>query len=361
MNGLDNSAKIAFSATNQPAPPRGGSFVCQILAPDAQGLAEAARLLNRGQLVAIPTETVYGLAANAFDQQAVRQIFVVKNRPWIDPLIVHVANAAEATRLAVWNDLAQRLTEVFWPGPLTIVLPHRGNLPAEVTAHGPSVALRCPSHEVAQAVLQRTGFPLAAPSANPFGYLSPTTAEHVLAGLGGRIAAVLDGGPCACGVESAIVDLRDPARPGLLRPGPLTPETIRQQTGVWVDADQAPAHAPNPSGAQVAPGNLSRHYSPHTPIQLVCAGEISPLLQTADSHTAFLFLQRPPEGIVSLHPSIFWLSANGNWQEAEHQLYALLRHIDSSRFQKIVVESPPPEGPARALHDRLQRAAAKAS
>jgi L-threonylcarbamoyladenylate synthase len=360
-------------ATEQPAPHRGGSFVCQVLHPDEKGIARAVALLKAGELVGLPTETVYGLAADARNAEAVGKIFEVKNRPAVDPLIVHLAKTAQAAEYAFWNDAAETLASCFWPGPLTLVLPHCRKLPAAVTSGGSSVALRCPAHPVARAVLEACDFPLAAPSANPFGYLSPTTATHVLEGLGEHIAAVLDGGSCACGVESTIVDARNPVKLRLLRPGGLSPEEIFEKTGMSVEVDESSSGTSlsasamiSPSGDEaetakplVAPGTLSRHYSPRTPLTLFSGrpplrGHTSEIAREAVLFLACPLADAPSEP----SPSTFWLSATGEPREAEQNLYAVLRQLDAAGYQRIFAERPPATGAFRALHDRLQRAAA---
>jgi L-threonylcarbamoyladenylate synthase len=194
--------------------------------PTLPNLLWLARVLREGGLVAIPTETVYGLAAHALDARACRAIFRAKGRPANDPLIVHVLDLAHAEQLAEFNDAARRLTRAFWPGPLTLVLPKRACVPAIVTSGGATVALRAPSHPLARRLLKLAGVPLAAPSANPFSYISPTTAAHVRDGLGARIPHILDGGECDVGVESTVVDLTQPSRPRILRPGAISAAVV---------------------------------------------------------------------------------------------------------------------------------------
>mgnify|MGYP003348533482 FL=1 len=194
----------------------------RIVRGTARQLAALAAALRRGEIVGVPTETVYGLAANALDAVACRKIFRAKGRPTTDPLIVHLPSAHDLAGVAVPNAAAYRLAAAFWPGPLTIVLPKRAVVPDIVSAGLPSVAVRVPAHPLFRRLLRLAEVPLAAPSANPFGYVSPTAAEHVRAGLGQKVRVILDGGPCAVGLESTIVDLRDPAKPRLLRPGAVT-------------------------------------------------------------------------------------------------------------------------------------------
>ena len=232
--------------------------------PDGAIIRKAADLLRAGKLVVFPTETVYGLGANAMDPAAVARIFEAKHRPPNNPLIVHVADATDCSRVVYqWPERARLLAESFWPGPLTLVLPKHPNLPAIVSAGGPTVAVRSPAHPVAQSLLKAAGIPIAAPSANPSGELSPTTAEHVLSGLAGRVDLILDAGATQVGVESTVVDLTsDPPR--LLRPGHIGPAEIEAVIGPIVRRDIGAriAGVPLPS-----PGLLAKHYSPRTTLQ----------------------------------------------------------------------------------------------
>ncbi|MFL0671478.1 MAG: L-threonylcarbamoyladenylate synthase, partial [Erythrobacter sp.] len=229
-----------------------GKDVTEVVLADAEGIAEAARILESGGLVAVPTETVYGLAARADSPAAVARIYAAKGRPSFNPLIVHVRDAAQAERYAVLADEARALMASHWPGPLTLVLPRRADAPLAdaVTAGLPTVALRAPAHPVMRELLAALDFPLAAPSANRSGFISPTTAEHVLASLDGRIAMVLDGGACAAGVESTIVAVRADGRIEQLRPGPIA---LGERGG---------------TGAVEAPGQLASHYAPGKPVRL---------------------------------------------------------------------------------------------
>src|ERR1051326_8084833 len=234
-------------------------FTARIYRGSPANLRRLAALLRAGELVAVPTETVYGLAANALDADACRKIFTAKGRPASDPLIVHLANPADLALVAETNDASQRLAKKFWPGPLTLVLPKKDSVPAVVSAGLPSVAVRVPAHPLFRRLLKLAGLPLAAPSANPFGYISPTTAAHVQKNLGGKISHILDGGPSKIGLESTIVDLRDPKNPRLLRPGAITREQIERALGCAVQHKQTAVHSER--RAQLAPGLLARHYS----------------------------------------------------------------------------------------------------
>jgi L-threonylcarbamoyladenylate synthase len=319
-------------------------------------LARLARALRRGELVAVPTETVYGLAANALDARACRQIFQAKGRPASDPLIVHLLHPGDLTQVAVPNDAALRLARKFWPGPLTLVLPKRAIVPDVVSAGRPSVAVRVPSHPLFRLLLEASGLPLAAPSANAFGYVSPTTAAHVQAGLGHRIAHILDGGASAIGLESTIVDLRDPKKPRLLRPGAITRRELERALGRRVPLANATRHPTR--GAQLAPGLLQRHYSPRTPVELHARIDPSQVAKL-DPHgrEAWLFLARPKplKAAANLH----WLDPHGDLRGAARRLFGQLRALDAGGWKKIHVELAPGSGLADAINDRLRRAAAR--
>ncbi|MDP2739100.1 MAG: L-threonylcarbamoyladenylate synthase [Pseudorhodobacter sp.] len=310
----------------------------RLLTPDAPGLAEAARLLHAGALVAFPTETVYGLGGDARSDLAVARIFEAKGRPRFNPLIVHLPDLAAAREYALFGADAERLADAFWPGPLTLVLPLRegAGLSPLITAGNTSVAIRVPAHPVAQALLRAFGGPLAAPSANPSGKVSPTRAAHVLEGLGGRIAAVLDGGACDVGLESTIVAL-DPAR--LLRPGGLPAEAIEACLG-------APLAAPQDPAKPLAPGQLASHYAPAASLRLNATAP------------------RPGEVWLGFGPKAkgaeLTLSATGDLVEAAAKLFHALREADALAGQGgcIAVSPVPERGLGRAINDRLRRAAA---
>lgn len=316
----------------------------EVLAPDAGGIARAAALLAEGGLVAFPTETVYGLGGDARNGTAVAGIFAAKGRPQFNPLIVHVTDLAEAERIAVFDAQARALAQAFWPGPLTLVLRLRAEAGISdlVSAGLDTVALRMPAHPVARALLAAFGGPLAAPSANPSGKVSPTTAAHVIEGLSGKIAAVLDGGACAVGVESTILAL-DPPR--LLRPGGLPLEALEGALGQQVIVPEISAdatHRPN------APGQLSSHYAPGAAVRLGATE------------------RRPGEIWIGFGPNCagaeITLSANGDLTEAAAQLFGALRAADSlaqaAGATTIAVAPVPETGLGRAINDRLRRAAA---
>ena len=306
------------------------------LLPDGAGLAQAADLLRSGALVAFPTETVYGLGGDARSDLAVARIFDAKGRPRFNPLIVHVPDVTAARGFAVFDARAEAVAAAFWPGPLTLVLPLReaAGLSDLVTADLPSVAIRVPAHPVAQALLRAFGGPLAAPSANPSGRVSPTRAEHVLAGLSGRIEAVVDGGRCAVGVESTILGLGD--QPRLLRPGGVPVEALEALLGPSLPLGGS-AEKPN------APGQLASHYATESPIRLNAL--------------------RPEPGEVMLGfgavAGDLTLSASGDLVEAAARLFHLLRVADGLAKGRRIAVAPIPEiGLGRAINDRLQRAAA---
>jgi L-threonylcarbamoyladenylate synthase len=319
-------------------------------------LRRLARVLRRGGLVAVPTETVYGLAANALDAQACRRIFRAKRRPANDPLIVHVADLRMLEQVAEPNDAVARLARAFWPGPLTLILARKAVVPAVVTAGLPSVAVRMPAHPLLRRLLRICGLPLAAPSANPFGYVSPTTAAHVQEGLGRTIAHILDGGPCRHGLESTIVDIRDPLRPVLLRPGVITAAQLGRVLGVPVRT-VTKRHAARSAGQQsaLAPGLLARHYSPRRP--LITHRRITAAMVTrTGTDEAWLCFRKPRWAGGA--KNIFWLSAAGDLRQAGRRLFALVRRLDRGGWKRLHAELAPSAGPGTAINDRLRRAAA---
>lgn len=325
----------------------------RVLRGTPRNLALLARVLREGELVAVPTETVYGLAANAFDAKACREIFRAKRRPATDPLIVHLASASGLGDVCVPNASVRKLAAAFWPGPLTIVLPKAAAIPDVVTAGRDSVAVRVPAHPMFRRLLKLTGLPLAAPSANPFGYVSPTTAEHVVHGLGTRIPYILDGGASQIGLESTIVDLRDEARPRLLRPGAITQRDLERVLRRPVEVVKRKA-SPSSARGQIAPGLLTRHYSPRTPVVLHEALSIAAPAKHAGE--AFVFLQKPEQ--VSGR-NVFFLDRRGDLRAAARRLFATLRRLDAAGFKRLHVELAPGDGLAEAINDRLRRAAAR--
>lgn len=340
-----------------------------------EDIHRVSALLHKGFVVALPTETVYGLAADASNAEAVRQIFEIKGRPLIDPLIVHIYKAEEAPTLvdvdalrSSWAavpgagsaiDILGKLARAFWPGPLTLVLPKLPTVSDLVTAGRPSVAIRVPAHPLMRAVLKETGLALAAPSANPFGYISPTTAEHVRESLGEKVPYILDGGPCERGLESTILDLTCPEEgPRLLREGPISREKIEQVLGrpvkCWTQSNCAQA-----SKGELAPGSLHRHYSPSKPLYLYEKGEL-PGLRALPENAVRVYLRRSAAAAKSAKGGrTFWLTEDGSLDVAARSLFALLRRLDESpRIGEIHWELPPKEGIGSAIRDRLTRAAA---
>lgn len=303
-----------------------GKCATERLSADAEGIARAIELLRAGGLVALPTETVYGLAARADSETAVARIYEAKGRPSINPLIVHVASLAQAEGLAEVSGEARALAGAHWPGPLTLVLPRRrdASLAAQVSAGLPTIALRSPDHPVMQAVIAGVGAPLAAPSANRSGFVSPTTAEHVLATLDGRIDAVLDAGPCPAGLESTIVAVRSDGRLEVLRPGPL-------EIGA----------AMRGGGSLEAPGQLASHYAPGKPVRLGA-------LEARDGEFLIGF------GEIAGHRS---LSPTGDLGAAAARLYACLHEAARAAQPRIAVAPVPDHGVGVAINDRLRRAA----
>ena len=308
----------------------------QIRAADSAGIAAAAEQLRAGGLVALPTETVYGLAARADQAESVAAIYRAKGRPDFNPLIVHVPSVAAAHSLARFDDRAEALAAAFWPGPLTLVLPVRAEaaIAPAVTAGLPTIALRCPAHPVMRAVLEATGLPLAAPSANRSGGVSPTRADHVAASLGDAVPMILDGGSCVAGLESTIVALREGGGWQVLRLGPIAQSQISAILGQGPDAVT--------SAAIEAPGQLASHYAPGKPVRLD-ASSAEP--------DEFLIGFGPVPGDVSLSPT-------GDLAEAAARLYAALHTGAASPKPRIAIAAIPDDGIGAAINDRLRRAAA---
>ena len=318
-----------------------------------RNLALLAHRLRAGDLVAVPTETVYGLAANAFDPKACRKIFTAKGRPATDPLIIHILALRDLALVAEANPAALKLARKFWPGPLTLVLPKKVAVPAVVSAGLPSVAVRMPSHPLFRRLLRQAGTPLAAPSANPFGYVSPTTAEHVRAGLAGKIGHILDGGPAKIGLESTIVDVRDPKKPRLLRPGAITRAELERALRKKIAWPRRRLPGKKTAGAQLAPGMMVRHYSPRTPVVL---HERMPAAHARSDNQAWVLITKPAR---RTDKNTFWLDAQGDLRGVARRLFSTLRRLDDGRFSKINVELARGSGLADAINDRLHRAAAR--
>lgn len=306
-------------------------------------IEQAMQLLTHDELVAIPTETVYGLAGNALSPAAVARIFSVKNRPQFDPLIVHVPGLEHVNNYVLEiPDAAKKLADKFWPGPLTLLLKKKPVIPELVTAGLDTVGIRCPDHPFTRQLLQQLPFPLAAPSANPFGYVSPTKPEHVNEQLGDKIPYILDGGACAVGIESTIVGFENDT-PVVYRLGGLSVEAIEQTIGPVTRMTHSTS---NPK----APGQLKSHYAPQKKILL---GSIEALLQTYGDRAGVLSFQKDYQ---RNHQII--LSPSGKPEEAAQHLFEALRAFDKMDVDLVLAELLPEEGLGRAINDRLRRAAA---
>ena len=307
-----------------------------------KALSEAAGLIQDGRLVAFPTETVYGLGADATNERAVAKIYEAKGRPLINPLIVHVAEVSDLDPLIVWTEKAHFLANIFWPGPLTLVLPRAPNSPIALLASAglDTVAVRCPNHPVARELIHLSGRPIAAPSANASGKLSPTLAAHVWESLGNKVDLILDGGPAQVGVESTVLDLTTET-PTILRPGGVTKEDLSNLLGKVNESfgdDSAPK----------SPGMMASHYAPSLPIRL----------NVIEAHDDEAFLTFGPDHDVKGGAFRLNLSVRGNLLEAAASLFSMLRLLDKPRFRSIAVMPIPHEGLGAAINDRLTRAAA---
>jgi L-threonylcarbamoyladenylate synthase len=316
------------------------------LPDDSAGLDRAAAILRRGGLVAFPTETVYGLGADATNAEAVASIYAAKERPSFNPLIAHVESLEAARAQGAFDETARRLAEAFWPGPLTLVVPIAPTCAVSDLARAglDSIGLRVPAHPLAHALLAKAGRPIAAPSANRSGRVSPTSANHVLVDLDGRIDAILDGGSAQVGIESTIVAcLGGSAR--LLRPGGVPREAIEALIGKVLEEAQETGAAP------LAPGMLASHYAPRTRVRLD-ASDIGP------DEAALLFGAHRPQGVGTARAALN-LSENGDLQEAAAHLFSYLRQLDASGADAIAVNPIPETGLGEAINDRLRRAAAE--
>jgi L-threonylcarbamoyladenylate synthase len=314
---------------------------------DVNTIAEAARLIRAGRLVAFPTETVYGLGADATNDAACTAIFVAKGRPRFNPLIVHVSDIRAAAEHVAVSATAERLATAFWPGPLTLVLPRRLDcrLSLLVSAGLDTAAMRSPAHPIARALLAEACTPIAAPSANTSGGISPTMAEHVAASLGGRVDIIIDGGPCVIGIESTVLDLSGD-EPMLLRPGAITHAEI--ETALGQPVRRSAIGASGDTAGLLSPGLLARHYAPGRPVRL-------------NAHE-----QRPGEALLAFgreippRPGVLNLSPTGDLAEAAANLFRMLRALDQPAYTAIAVSPIPNDGLGEAINDRLARAATPA-
>lgn len=311
-------------------------FTAELLDADSDGILRAATLLREGSLVAFPTETVYGLGADATNDRAVAEIYAAKGRPSFNPLIVHLPDLESVEQFAILTRQAREIAQAFWPGPLTLVLPLKAESPISklVTAGLETIAIRIPAHPVARQMLKHAGRPIAAPSANRSGHISPTTAAHVLGGLGNRIAAVLDDGPCAVGLESTIIDACGSLR--LLRPGGVAVEDIEQRVGPLETGAVVNGDAPN------APGQLASHYAPNARVRLNAT--------TVENDEVLLGFGGTPHAELDLSP-------DGDMVEAAANLFEMLHKLDAMG-RPIAVAPIPTHGFGLAINDRLSRAAA---
>jgi L-threonylcarbamoyladenylate synthase len=318
------------------------------MATIGQDIEKAKQLLESGALVAIPTETVYGLAGNALEPSAVSKIFEVKNRPDFDPLIVHVSSLGRSTSYI--KDIPQQahlLVEQFWPGPLTLLLTKTDLIPDIVTAGLDRVGVRCPDHPLTRALLEQLTFPVAAPSANPFGYVSPTTPQHVQDQLGDKIAYILDGGQCAIGIESTVIGWEN-TEPVIYRMGGISTEEIESAIG-RVRVQRHSTSRPQ------APGQVSSHYAPNKTFML---GDLHKLYESNKSKRIGVLSFKTKIEELSPKQQLV-LSPAGNLAEAAHNLFSMLRQFDQMDIDIVLAEEVPDEGLGRAINDRLRRAAAK--
>jgi L-threonylcarbamoyladenylate synthase len=310
--------------------------------PTSVEITRAAQILRAGGLVAFPTETVYGLGADAWNPAAVRKLYAVKRRPADHPVIVHFATAKQAFEWArEVPDSARKLAQSLWPGPLTLILKRAARAPDFITGGQDNVGVRVPAHPVAHQMLAAFGGGVAAPSANRFGAVSPTTASHVLAELGADVDLVLEGGPTEVGIESTILDLSGDA-PVLLRPGHISKSELERELGTTVAEKSAasPRHS----------GGLERHYAPHTPARLVPTHELDREIEKLQDKVAVLAFSRPDERVD------FWLRMPRDAQAYAKRLYAALRELDSAGCEAILIEAPPDRPEWAAVLDRLRRA-----
>lgn len=312
-----------------------------------KNISAAKTAIENGELVAIPTETVYGLAANGLDPQSVVKIFEAKNRPFFNPLILHIGKADMLDKLIAQKPAyVDQLTNQFWPGPLTLVLPKLGLVPDIVTGGQDTVAVRMPNHSLTLELLNELDFPLAAPSANPFKYISPTSAEHVAKQLGNTVEYILDGGPCKVGVESTIIKCLD-NQIILLREGKIQPEEIENLIGI------KPVIASNNEQKPEAPGMLSVHYSPN---HKILVGDISEMIRdNSDKRLGVLSFSEMHNANNIIHEEV--LSPNGDLHEAATNFFSALRKLDEANIDLILAEFVPDKGIGRAVNDRLRRAA----
>ena len=336
----------------------------ELLPASVEALEKGASLLREGQLVAFPTETVYGLGANALDESAVASIFAAKGRPADNPLIVHVWSREQLDDICQVSDEAAKLMDAFWPGPLTILCPRKETVPLTVTAGLPSVAVRMPGHPVALALLKASGVPVAAPSANRSGKPSPTAAAHVFEDMDGRIPLILDGGDCDVGVESTVLDVRD-GKATILRPGGVTQAMLEEVLGMPVGIAGSVLRPLQEGETALSPGMRYKHYSPDGQVTLVEGAEndvvaaLKALYQQAqaDDHQACVMcFSEHVEALRDCNPHD--IGSREHPEEVAHRLFNTLRQLDEEHMEAIFSEVVPPEGVGLAVMNRLGRAAA---
>ena len=314
---------------------------------------DAVYALMSGDVAALPTETVYGLAASIFKEEAIRKIFSVKGRPLIDPLIVHILDFSRIDRYTILGGKiltrAEKLAKKFWPGPLTMILPKKPCVSDLLTAGKQTVAIRCPAHEIFREILRKTDSPIAAPSANPFGYVSPTKASHVVKTLGDKVKFIVDGGECNVGLESTILDIcGDKVR--ILRPGAITQDDI----STCLLEEIEPYKSVVKEHDLDCPGQLSQHYSPKTQLYLI--DKTDDVSKLYGKRNAIILLRRP---INLPSENTFWLSEDGDLNTIAHTIFDMLQTIDSMNFEQVFCQIPDKTGIGEAINDRLSRAAAK--
>lgn len=324
-----------------------------MLAEIGQNIEKSVDILRNNGLVAIPTETVYGLAANGFNQTAVAKIFEAKNRPFFDPLILHIPNVEMLNEIVTHVPTkATILMKHFWPGPLTFVLQKSKKVPDLVTAGHPTVAVRMPNHPLTLSLLEQLEFPLAAPSANPFGYVSPTSAQHVFDQLGSNIPYILDGGPCNVGLESTIISFEDESTPKILRLGGISQEKIEEIIGL-IECQI------NQNSNPQAPGQLDQHYSPFCKLLLLNSLKLNnptnPKILFFSPNTEKKYFENTPR---FTHDSLY-LSEKDDLIDAAANLFSKLRQFDQLGYETVYIEMAPDQGIGRAINDRLTRAMAK--
>lgn len=330
----------------------------ELLLPTKENIEKSGRILREGGLVAIPTETVYGLAANALDGEAVKNIFAAKGRPMDNPLIVHISDFSQIEKFGLVSEIpekAWRLAEKFWPGPLTIIMPKGKNIPDEVSAGLSTVALRFPVHPVAQAVIDAAGCPLAAPSANTSGSPSPTTSQHVMHDMSGKIPVILDGGMCEVGVESTVITVADGV-PMLLRPGGITLEQLEEVIGK-VEVSDAVLHKMKDGQKAESPGMKYKHYAPKANLILVKASDDKYIefvnSKKSDSVGALCY----DEDAALLDVQCFAYGEKDNYSQQANRLFDALRAIDETNLTTVYGRCPDTQGVAMAVYNRLIRAA----